>query len=464
MRVAVLAGLICVTTLMGQPIPQPLQPGQIPVPAGKFPPQIPDLPGPPLGEFYGDPSHSPIGGSVYLPDLRSLLTKKNSSLIDPKLIEQLTKNQKLDRPQNLEELRKRFPQLDDPAFREKLKQWMDTPDGQKQIAEILKKQTGQADLDPKEITRDLKKLVDDPQLRQLDTKQKDSKDVKDPKDPKEDDASKDSKGMDPFDPKVDRPKQIEIPKKLDGSPLGEGSLDRPWTEEEKRRQEMIKSLEKFIGNSPAAQEAIKNFAESLAKGNFDKELAKMFEGQDWTDLKTWSKNNLNDINLKTPPDLGKGGGNSSWQFKGLGDFGGSGGGATSEGPSLDSFGGVGTTLLLLLGGLGGALIGWLLWNRRKEALAALAKAKALKGKRLLDWNQIQDRGSLVQAVDSVTLEIAGEQARHWHHQEVGKNLQAETLAELYAKARYLPMGEDLSPEEYSQARADLKSLAQGPKE
>jgi hypothetical protein len=114
--------------------------------------------------------------------------------------------------------------------------------------------------------------------------------------------------------------------------------------------------------------------------------------------------------------------------------------------------------------LGVALIGWLLWNRRQEALAALAKAKALKAKRSLDWNQIKDRGSLVQAVESVTLEIAGEQARHWHHQEVGKNLQAENLAELYAKARYLPLGEDLSPEEYTQARADLKSLAQGPKE
>lgn len=459
MRVAVLAGLICVTTLMGQPISQPLQPGPIPVPGRKFtPPEIPDLPGPPLGEFYGDPSHSPIGGSVYLPDLRSLLTKKNPPWIDPKLIEQLTKNQKLDAPQNLEELRKRFPQLDDPAFREKLKQWMDSPDGQKQIAEILKKQTGQEDIDPKDMTRELKKLVDDSTAKLIDSKPKDAKDLT------VDDPRKDPKGIYPLDPGEELPKKVEIPKKLNLPPQETGPLNRPWTEEEKRQQEMIKSLEKFIGNSPAAQEAIKTFAESLAKGNFDKELAKMFEDQDWTDLKTWSKNKLNDMNPKSLPDLGKGGGNSSWQFNGLGDFGGGGGGASNEGAGLDSFEGVGTTLLVILGILGTGLIAWLLWNRRKEALASLAKARAQPTQRSIDLNQIQDRCSLVQAVDALTLEIAGEQARHWHHQEVGKNLQAETLAELYAKARYLPMGEDLSAEEYSQARADLKSLAQGPKE
>jgi len=460
-RVAFLAGLICVTAAMGQPSPRPPQPGEIPFPSGQpqFQPGPPPFgPGqPPIGPgtipppgYYSDPSHTPIG-SPSLPDLRNLLGKKTTPLIDPKLLELLTKNQKLKTDgKNLDELKKQYPQLDDPVFKEKLKQWMDTPEGQKQIGDLLKQQGGDG-VNPKDVTQDLKKMIDGQGKKTIDPK--------DPKiDPKVDPKTIGmNPKLDPKDPKLDPLKKIDTPPKSD-NPSETG-----LSPEEKRKQEMVKAVEKFIGNSPAAQEAIKSFAESFAKGNFDKDLAKFFEGKDWTDASNWTKNNLKDFNPKDVPEF-KGGSSSSWQFSGFGDMGGGGGSSAESSGDGGEIGGVGTVLLAIIGVLGAGFIAWLLWNRRKEALAALAKANAEKAKHTINLDGVKDRETLVQAFDYVSIEKGGEEARHWHHADAGKNLHAEPLAELYAKARYLPQSEDLSPDEYDQARTDLKDLSRGTKE
>jgi hypothetical protein len=68
----------------------------------------------------------------------------------------------------------------------------------------------------------------------------------------------------------------------------------------------------------------------------------------------------------------------------------------------------------------------------------------------------------------VSLDQMGEQARPWNHRVIADQIAeirpahaepADQLAGLYERARYAPLDEDLTTNEFSEARRDLRVIA-----
>ena len=245
----------------------------------------------------------------------------------------------------------------------------------------------------------------------------------------------------------------------------------PANPQPEAQNEWAKWLEKNFGDSPAAQEAVKDlmaaFENPDMKGLFDQYPE--FKNGDWKDMMNWGKENTGDLWKMKPPDwgganinpnMGGGGGpNFGGGSSGGLSFGGGGGGVSGEG--------IGSVVAVIAGVIGAIFIVAMLmrkWKIERE----LRLAAALAGRGPLDLSAIRSREELVRAFDTVSLLQCGEEARAWNHKviagQIGETVPAhadpaQEVAGLYEKARYAPPVEDLSAGELSIARHDLCTIA-----
>ncbi len=272
-----------------------------------------------------------------------------------------------------------------------------------------------------------------------------------------------AEGQKPFVPEVGGPKGPMNPENLQPPETPEPAGDpteNPW----------VKWLDKNFGDSPAAQNAMKDLISNLngtngGKGLFDK--MPDFKGGDvFKGLGNIKGPNGGSDFKFNPPDL-KGTGMSGPKFgSGGGSFGGGGfgGGAPSVGGAAA---GGGTALAVIVGIAGGIVLLIVLlrkWQLKREAQATLAQA----GRAGYDFSGVRTREQLVTAFDTVSIDRIGDEARAWNHRVIADqfgvvqpgNLEpANELGGLYEQARYAPPDEDLQPVEYAAARKDLGALA-----
>jgi hypothetical protein len=237
--------------------------------------------------------------------------------------------------------------------------------------------------------------------------------------------------------------------------------------------EWVKWMEKTFGDSPAAQEAVKDLVTSMQKGElkgmFD-DLPTELKNSGWKDLADWGKSNGVDLSKVRPPDVSSGKGGSSWNSGGGGATSWGGGGGSAGGAGGVGLGGGGSALLVIAGVAGALFLALLLFRRWKFDQARRA-AQGAGGPNGIDFDAIRTREELVRAFDHVSLDQIGEEARSWNHRVVADQF-AETkpdqaapateLAGLYERARYAPQDEDLSTGEFADARRDLRALAGSP--
>jgi hypothetical protein len=239
--------------------------------------------------------------------------------------------------------------------------------------------------------------------------------------------------------------------------------------------EWIKWMEKNFGDSPAAEDAVKDLVNSLQKGDmkgmFD-DIPELKNGG-WKDVADWGKSNGMDLSKVKPPDINTGKGGSSWNSGGGGGSSwGSGGGG---GGSMGGGGGVGLggggPALIVIAGIAGALFLALLLFRRWKFDQARRMAQGAGGPGGIDFDAIRTREELVQAFDHVSLDQIGEEARSWNHRVIADQFAevkpaqaapATELAGLYERARYAPLDEDLTAGDFADARRDLRAIAGGP--
>jgi hypothetical protein len=91
------------------------------------------------------------------------------------------------------------------------------------------------------------------------------------------------------------------------------------------------------------------------------------------------------------------------------------------------------------------------------------------GRNGIDFDAIRTREQLVHAFDHVSLDRIGDDARTWNHRVIADQIAevkpanaepADQLAGLYERARYAPLDEDLTAGEFSEARRDLRVIAE----
>jgi hypothetical protein len=233
----------------------------------------------------------------------------------------------------------------------------------------------------------------------------------------------------------------------------------------------VKWMEKNFGDSPAAQEAMKDLINSFSKGDmkgmFD-DVPELKNGA-WKDIGDWGKSNGLDIGKIKPPDLSTGQGGSPNLGGGGGSSWGSGGGGGSIGGGGGGVGlGGGGTALAVIAGIAGALFLALILFRRWKIDQARRAAHGAAGGLGIDLESIRTREELVRAFDHVSLDQIGEEARAWNHRVIADQIAgtrpaqaapATELAGLYERARYAPTDEDLSAGEFADARRDLRTIA-----
>jgi hypothetical protein len=238
--------------------------------------------------------------------------------------------------------------------------------------------------------------------------------------------------------------------------------------------EWVKWMEKNFGDSPAAQDAVKDLLNSLQKGD----MKGMFDdvpglkNNGWKDFADWGKSNGLDMSKVRPPDVstGKSGSIMSGGGGGSSSIGGGLGGGSGGGGAGLSLGGGGPALLVIAGIAGAFLLGLMLFRRWKIDQAR-RMAQGAGGPNGFDYDSIRTREELVRAFDHVSLNQIGEEARSWNHRVIAdqfvevKPAQAEPaneLAGLYERARYAPLDEDLSTGDFADARRDLRAIAEIP--
>jgi len=268
------------------------------------------------------------------------------------------------------------------------------------------------------------------------------------------------KGMNPpnVDPVAPDPSKVPTPEAK--SPYAEND----W----------VKWMEKNFGDSPAAKDAVKDLINSMQKGDlkgmFD-DVPELKNGG-WKDVADWGKSNGLDLSKVKPPDVstGKsgpimgtgGGGGSSWD--------GGGGGSPLGGGGGVGLGGGGTALAVIAAIAAAIFLALMLFRRWKFDQARRA-AQGAGGPAGIDFDSIRSREELVRAFDHVSLSQIGEEARAWNHRVIADQFAevkptqaapANELAGLYERARYAPLGEDLSAGDFADARRDLRAIAETP--
>jgi hypothetical protein len=271
-------------------------------------------------------------------------------------------------------------------------------------------------------------------------------------------------GGNPDDPKGMTPPKFDpnLPDPAKGPDAKNPYADNEW----------VKWMEKNFGDSPAAQDAVKDLVNSLQngdmKGMFD-DIPELKNGG-WKDVADWGKSNGMDLSKVKPPDINTGKGGSSGNGGGGGSSWGSGGGG--GGGSVGGGGGVGLggggPALLVIAGIAGALFLALLLFRRWKFDQARRMAQGAGGPDGIDFDAIRTREELVQAFDHVSLDQIGDEARTWNHRVIADQFAevkpaqaapATELAGLYERARYAPVDEDLSAGDFADARRDLRVIA-----
>jgi hypothetical protein len=369
--------------------------------------------------------------------------------IDPKMLKELMekvqnmpKDQKPDQKQ-IEEMLEKNPQFKDPAFLEQLKK-------------LVENQDFPGNLDQKFPNEKLPPIDNGP-----DTKEKIEQVIKTAQDQPPPIMPKGGDG-----PKLDG-KVPELPK--DG-------IDPTTPKSQAADNEWVKWMQKNFGDSPAANDAVKDLVKAMenknGKGMFDD--IPEFKNGGWKDFDKWGKSNAGDLWKTKPPDLGGttspkignssgpnwgsggggGGGSSSW---------GSGGGGAGGG----GFGGGGSALAIIAGIAGAILLAVILF--RKWKMNQAERANQVHGGPLpIDFEAIRSREQLVRVFNKVSLDQIGTDARSWNHRVVADHFveskpvhagPAGEVAGLYERARYAPDDEDLSGGEFSIARRDLRLLA-----
>lgn len=363
-------------------------------------------------------------------DLKDLLDKLNK----------LPKDQQPDKAQ-LEELLK-SPAFKDPKFLEQLDKMLRDPDFPKNLegklpdGNLPDKEQGQ------ELADKLKEVME---------------------------SGKQQGGANP-----EIPKGMEPPK-IDPSAVDPWKVPTPEAKNPYADNEWVKWMEKNFGDSPAAQDAVKDLVNSLQKGD----LKGMFDdvpelkNSGWKNFADWGKSNGLDLSNVKPPDvstsksgptIGGSSGGSSWPSGGSGSGGGSYGGG---GVGL----GGGGTALAVIAGVAGALFLALLLFRRWKLDQARRAAQGAGGPNGFDYDSVRTREELVRAFDHVSLNQIGEDARSWNHRVIADQfaevkpahaVPAVELAGLYERARYAPSDEDLSAGDFADARRDLRAIAETP--
>jgi hypothetical protein len=266
------------------------------------------------------------------------------------------------------------------------------------------------------------------------------------------------------------PKGMEPPK-IDPSAVDPSKVPTPETKNPYTDNEWVKWMEKNFGDSPAAQDAVKDLVNSLQKGD----LKGMFDdvpelkNSGWKDFADWGKSNGLDLSKVKPPDVSTGksgptiGGNSGGSGWPSGGGGGGGGGGVGLGG--------GGTALAVIAGIAGALFLALLLFRRWKLDQARRAAHGAGGPNGFDYDSVRTREELVRAFDHVSLNQIGEDARSWNHRVIADQfaevkpaqaVPAAELAGLYERARYAPLDEDLSAGDFVDARRDLRAIAETP--
>lgn len=410
--------------------------------SAQFPPPMPRQGLAPPGIRVGPPSHVPGQGEEQIDDIRQWLSgvfPKNPADMDPKvlkdLVDKVGKMPKGEQPnqQQVEQLLKNNPQFKDPAFLKQLKTLVDSPDFPKNLQQKLPREGPRPPLpdNPEELADKFKKVIE---------------------------GANQPAGGDPGpNPGPDGLK----PPDPDGETPKPNIGDNEW----------VKFLEKTFGDSPAAQAAISDLAESLGgstgKGLFDQ--VPEFGGDLWKDFEGLKGPGGDGFKLKPPdldtagwggPKVGEGGGGTFGGGGGGPSFGGGGGGAAGGGTALAVIAGIAAAVFL-------AILFLRKWQLRREA--ALAGAGPAHGP--LDFSGVRTREQLVQAFDTVSLDQCGAEARAWNHRVIADQMgdarpaiaaPAADLGRMYEVARYAPPDEDLRPAEYVEARKDLSVIAGGP--
>jgi hypothetical protein len=382
------------------------------------------------------------------PWLLGLTKKIQPKDLDPKLLkelmekmEKLPKDQKPD-PKEIEKLVNDNPRFKDPEFLKQLEKLVNDKDFPKQLDQKLPdNQKLPPNVDEKDLHEKLEQVIETGK-----------KPIEFPKD------------VNP--PKVD-PQNLEPPKDPTNSDLAKSAAaDNEW----------VKWAEKNFGNSPATEGAVKDLISALEKNNgkgmFD-DIPEFKDGA-WKDVNNWSKSNTGDLKLKPPdnqgpkfnsPNTGNSGGGSSWGGGGSSSWGSGGGGAGGSG-----FGGGGTALAVIAGIAAAIFLAILLfrkWKFIQEQRAAMIHT----GKSGIDFDSIRSRDELVRVFNAVSLDQCGEDARPWNHRVIADEFgrtrptvaePADQVAGLYERARYAPTDEDLTHNEFADARRDLRLLAGAP--
>jgi uncharacterized membrane protein YgcG len=429
------AGVVAASAA-GQPRPGDLVPPK--------PPEIrnPILPGMRLMPVKARP------GDEEIEDIRPYLDGKMGKMtpkdIDPKVLRELMdklnkmpKDQQPGRGQ-IEEMLKNNPAFKDPRFLEQLEKMLQDPNFPKNLEGKL----------PRDVP-----VPDKQQGADLADKLKD--------------VIESGKQGGPGGPKG------MTPPKFDRNPP-DPSATPPAPKNPYADNEWVKWMEKTFGDSPAAQEAVKDLVTSLQKGElkgmFD-DLPAELKNSGWKDLADWGKSNGVDLSKVRPPDVSSGKGGSSWNSGGGGGASSWGGGGGSAGGAGGVGLGGGGSALLVIAGVAGALFLALLLFRRWKFDQARRAAQGAGGPNGIDFDAIRTREELVRAFDHVSLDQIGEEARSWNHKVIADQFvetrpaqaaPATELAGLYERARYAPRDEDLSTGEFADARRDLRALSGGP--
>jgi hypothetical protein len=399
------------------------------------------------GQF--PPVGFPPDGNPMVPDFRLWLRGLNKVAppkdVDPKLLkdlmDQLNKLPKGEgqpvQKEDIEKLLEKNPQFKNPAFVEPLKELAKDPDFPKKLESKLPDDAPPIQ-NHENLKEKLEQVIEEANNRPADPQVAPKGDPVNP-------------------PKVEPP--TTDPTKTDPKAPGPAS-----------ENEWAKWLEKNFGDSPAGQAALKDLMSALEKqdmkGMFDQ--VPEFKNGAWKDMESWGKANTGEWKIKPPdlsgnkvtsPKIGGGSGGTS--------SGGGGGGSSGFGGGGAGFGG-GWSALAVIVGIAGAILLVILLLRKWKLNQAERAAAGAAGRRGIDFDSIRTREQLVRAFDHVSLDQIGDEARSWNHQVIADQFaesrpaQAEPageLAELYERARYAPLDEDLTAGEFADARRDLRVIA-----
>jgi len=398
------------------------------------PPHIPGgLAGPGQGPLVDDYRHW----------LEGQMNRPKQKEIDPellkKLMEQLPKDKQTQ--EQMKQWLKEHPEFQkDPEFMKQMNELKKSEQFPENLNEKLPKGVEPPPIDNKQVFEEnLKNVIDEGQKPQI------------------------GEGIGKVNPKTG-PGETPDPSKL---PEFEKSnaADNEW----------VKWMQKNFGESEAGKSAIKDLMSALdkkdTKGMFDN--IPEFKNGGWKDFDKWGKSNAGDLWKVKPPDMtgskisppkmnSGSSGSSGW------GGGSSGGGSSGGGGGGGGLGGGGTALAVIAGIAGAIFLAVLLF--RKWKLHQEEKAAAMHAMRNgVDFDAIRTRDQLVHAFDHISLDQIGDDARTWNHRVIADQFAevkpahaepADQLAGLYERARYAPLDEDLTAGEFSDARRDLRVIAE----